>query len=300
MERRDFLKRLAAAGAAGLAAPACVTERSGAPSSSGGPRTSLMTPDGRLVQVHDETLMHCDAKPASAVRTGMANRRWVMVIDLARCDGCGKCTEACNEMHAIPPQSEWIRVFRMKDSREGVPYFFPKPCFHCDNPPCTRVCPVDATFKRQDGLVLIDADRCIGCRFCMAACPYSTRVFNWGPPDEPPGVTAATYSPECGFPRRVGTVEKCDFCPNMAERGLLPGCATACKMGAIWFGDQLEDAVSNGKGETARLSTLLRDGGYRYLEELGTEPRVYYLPPKDRLYPAPGEEPAGDEEGGRG
>ena len=100
--------------------------------------------------------------------------------------------------------------------------FFPQPCYHCDNPPCTKVCPVDATFKRQDGIVLIDNDRCIGCRFCMAACPYGARSFNWGHPQDPPEAKNQPYSPEQGFPRRVGTVEKCDFCPDMAEQGKLP------------------------------------------------------------------------------
>jgi molybdopterin-containing oxidoreductase family iron-sulfur binding subunit len=152
---------------------------------------------------------------------------------------------------------------------------------------------VDATFKRQDGIVLIDNERCIGCRFCMAACPYSARSFNWGHPSEPEAATARHYSPEWGYPRRVGTVEKCDFCPEMAARGMLPACAQGCPMGAIYYGDQNEDAVTSSKGETERFSKLLRDrAGYRELEDLGTEPRVYYLPPKQRMYPAPGEEGA--------
>lgn len=213
-----------------------------------------------------------------------------MVIDLARCDGCGKCVTACADMHFLPPDREWLRLFKMRDSADAAPYWFPRPCFHCDDPPCTRVCPVGATFKRQDGIVLVDNERCIGCRFCMAACPYSVRTFNWGKPESPPQAIARGYSPEWGYPRRVGTTEKCDFCPDMARQGQLPHCAAACPMGAIWFGDQNEDAVTNGEEETVRFSQLLRDkGGYRYLEELGTQPRVHYLPPTNREYPAPGE-----------
>jgi molybdopterin-containing oxidoreductase family iron-sulfur binding subunit len=251
------------------------------------PATLALTPDGHLVAVHQ---VGPASTPPQAIdaRRGIAGRKWVMVFDLAACDGCGDCTEECGKMHFIPPDREWIRVYKMQDSPETTPYWFPKPCFHCDNPPCTKVCPVGATFKREDGLVLIDNNRCIGCRFCMAACPYSTRVFNWGRPTDPAEATAQDYSPEHGYPRRVGTVEKCDFCPDMAREGKLPHCAGRCKMGAIYFGDENEDAVTNGKGATVRLSSLLRDrAAYRYFEELGTHPRVYYLPPTNRRYEAP-------------
>jgi len=147
---------------------------------------------------------------------------------------------------------------------------------------------VDATYKRSDGLVLVDNQRCIGCRFCIAACPYSVRVFNWAPPNDPPEAQQQPYSPERGVPRRIGTVEKCDFCADMAREGKLPGCASACPMGVIYFGDQNEDAVTNGLGETARLSKLLTDNAaYRQMEELGTQPRCYYLPPKNRMFPVP-------------
>ena len=225
----------------------------------------------------------------AAARTGIPGRRWIMVIDLAKCDGCGACTMACSKMHFVPPDRQWIKVLRMQESEQTAPYFFPQPCYQCDNPPCTKVCPVDATFKRQDGIVLIDNERCIGCRFCMAACPYGARSFNWGHPKDPPEAAAEPYSPEHGFPRRVGTVEKCDFCPDMAAQGKLPACTAACPMGAIYYGDENEDAVTNAQGETQRLSKLLLDrSGYRHLEELGTKPRVYYLPPKNRAFPAPG------------
>ena len=119
------------------------------------------------------------AEQEASARVGMPGRKWVMVIDLAKCDGCGHCTQACSKMHFVPPDRQWIKVLKMQEAEATAPYFFPQPCYHCDNPPCTKVCPVDATFKRQDGVVLIDNDRCIGCRFCMAACPYGARSFNW-------------------------------------------------------------------------------------------------------------------------
>ena len=171
----------------------------------------------------------------------------------------------------------------MQDNKDSAPYWMPKKCFHCDNPPCVKVCPVAATYKRSDGLVLIDNERCIGCRFCMAACPYSARVFNWGEPKAQE--TSHSYSPETSLPSQVGTVEKCDFCPDMLRQNKVPHCITACPNGALYFGDKNADSVTNGS-ETVRFSTLLKDkAGYRYHEELGTEPNVYYLPPANRLFP---------------
>lgn len=256
-----------------------------------------MTPDGKLIDTATGRL-HSMPLPVldSRVRKGVPGKKFVMVIDLARCDGCGACSRACSKMHFIPPDRQYIPVLRMQDSAYTAPYFFPKPCYQCDNPPCTKVCPTDATFKREDGVVLIDNDRCIGCRFCMAACPYGARSFNWEKPNEPAEALAHPYSPETGFPRKVGTVEKCDFCPEMGREGQLPACASNCPMDAIWYGDQNEDSVTCRSGTTVRLSKLLADnGGYRHMEELGTEPRVYYLPPKNRMYPAPAalEEPHG-------
>jgi Fe-S-cluster-containing dehydrogenase component len=279
LRRREFLTKGALATGAVAVGAAGVKALEGG----GGEQVAAMTLDGRLVAVP------ADADGVGpvprAVREGVAGRRWVMVIDLATCDGCDDCVTVCRENHAIPVDRDWIRIYKMQDSPETAPYWFPKPCFHCDNAPCTKVCPVGATFKRTDGLVLIDNERCIGCRFCMAACPYSSRVFNWHRPGKAENEEVAAHQ---GVPRRVGTVEKCDFCADSIAHGELVHCATTCTMGAIYFGDANEDAVTNGKGETVRLSQLLHDrSGYRFLEDLGTEPRVFYLPPAARRYPAP-------------
>jgi molybdopterin-containing oxidoreductase family iron-sulfur binding subunit len=156
---------------------------------------------------------------------------------------------------------------------------------HCDEPPCVKVCPVDATFKREDGIVSIDSNRCIGCRFCMAACPYSTRVFNWEDPGLPKQIAAQPYSCETSVPQKMGTVGKCDFCPDMVRKGELPHCVSACPNGVFFFGDMNEDSVTNG-AETFRFSELVKDkAGYRLMEDLGTKPRVYYLPPVNRNFP---------------
>jgi len=290
MGRREFLRSglvTAGAAAAGLAVKDGLAADAGEAKNA----TVALTPDGQLVAVQRATA-HVPAAPPSAaeVRRGIPGRKWVMVIDLARCDGCGDCVDECRKAHFIPSDREWIRLYKKQDSPETAPYWFPKPCFHCDNPPCTKVCPVGATFKREDGIVLIDNDRCIGCRFCMAACPFSARVFNWGRPSDPAARRPGASEPESGLPRRVGTVEKCDFCPDNLRQGKLPHCVMACDMAGMYFGDENEDAVTNSAGETVRLAQLLRDrAGYRHLDDLGTSPRVFYLPPANRRFPAPGE-----------
>lgn len=249
-------------------------------------KVKVMTTDGNLVEVdasHLKPSKPCCASPSES-REGIPGKKFVMVIDLSRCKDALKCQKACQKHHLLPEQDKWLKVFKMQESEETAPYWMPKPCLHCDKPPCVKVCPVDATFKRSDGLVLIDNERCIGCRFCMAACPYSTRVFNW---EEPriPASAGTEYSPETSVPRKKGTVEKCDFCPDMLRQGKLPHCVSACPNGVYYFGDRNEDTVTNGD-ETVSLTNLLRDkAGYRYFESLGTEPSVYYLPPVNRIFP---------------
>lgn len=238
---------------------------------------------GELVGMGGEPMTNI---PAVAPAPG--KHRWVMVIDLAKCDGCKGCTEACTAMHFVPPGQEWIKVFQNRDNAVAGSYWFPRPCMQCDNTPCAKVCPVGATFKREDGIVLVDQERCIGCRYCIAACPYGSRYFNWSEPPHTEQETAQAYSVEWNFPHRRGVVEKCIFCPELAREGKLPACAQACKMNAIYFGDQVEDVVTNHAGETVSFTQLIREkGGFRFMEELGTEPRVWYLPPRDRVYPAP-------------
>ncbi|HXF82611.1 MAG TPA: 4Fe-4S dicluster domain-containing protein, partial [bacterium] len=240
---------------------------------------------------NDPTIAYA-AAPPPAPAAGAATRRWVMVIDLAKCDGCRECTRACQGMHFIPAGQEWMRVYELRDTEDGAPYWFPRPCMQCDNAPCVKVCPVSAAWKREDGIVMQDTSRCIGCRFCIAACPYGARSFNWVQPEESEAQRNLPYSDEWNQRHRKGTTEKCIFCPGLIKEGKLPACAAACPMGAIYFGDQVEDAVTNSQGETVRFTELIRqNAGYRFLEELGTEPRVYYLPPRKRLYPAPPEEP---------
>ena len=261
-------------------------------SSSSNDKMELMTTDGTLIQVDSSEVMEVEHDTNHDkkynIREGMPNRKFVMVIDLAKCKNALKCQSACNKHHYITGDNAWMKVYKMQESKDSAPYWMPTTCMHCDKPACVTVCPVDATFKRKDGLVLIDNERCIGCRFCMAACPYSTRVFNWGEPGQEitlnMDMTDHTPSPEHGgMPSLKGTVDKCDFCPHQVQNNELPHCVTACPNGVFYFGDKYEDTVTNGD-ESVRLSQLLEDkAGYRLMESLGTEPSVYYLPPTNRL-----------------
>ena len=287
-DRRNFLKFGLLAGGATIAGLGLEKNLLGETAPESGEKVKVLTADGKVMEVDSSHLSHHhhhhSAIPDIEARKGIPNKRFVMVIDLSRCKHALKCQKACNKHHYLDDHEKYLKVFKMQNNDLASPYWMPKPCLHCDNPPCTKVCPVDATFKRDDGIVLIDNERCIGCRFCMAACPYSTRVFNWTEPQQPEEIKNMPYDMEAGLPRKKGTVEKCDFCPDMLREGKLPHCVTACPNGVFFFGDENEDAVTNGS-ETFVLSQLLKDkGGYRYMEELGTKPRVYYLPPVDRLF----------------
>lgn len=246
----------------------------------------LMSTDGNIIQVPASEVQEVATKPENYnSREGFPNKKFVMVVDLAKCKNALKCQQACNKGHYITGENAWLKVYKMQESEKTAPYFQPTQCQHCDKPPCVKVCPVDATFKRKDGIVLIDNERCIGCRFCMAACPYSIRVFNWNEPNQPEIVHEEEYTPDyCGKPSVKGTVDKCDFCPHETIKGELPFCVKACPNDVFAFGDAYEDAVTNGSGQTFKLSTLLKEkAGYRLMESLGTEPSVFYLPPTDRL-----------------
>lgn len=249
-----------------------------------GKTVKALTQDGRLIEVDNEDAHCCEPVSREEARHGIPNRKFVMVIDLSRCRNARKCVENCQEAHHLLPGQEFIRVYLMQRSEKSAPYWFPKPCFHCNNPLCASVCPVGATYKRSDGIVLVDNERCIGCKFCMTGCPYNARIFIWEK-KETESEKNLKYSPETSTPVREGTVAKCDFCPDMIRQRKLPHCVSACPMGVIYFGDINEDSVTNGE-ETVSFSELIKNNdGFRYLEVLGTDPSVYYLPANDRLFP---------------
>ena len=225
------------------------------------------------------------AEEAAAVPREAARKiRWAMVVDPRKClehENCTACIEACDHAHNIPvftnPKHEvkWIWKTRFADAfpDQDASYVDPtltdKPvltlCNHCDNPPCVRVCPTQATWKRRDGIVAMDWHRCIGCRYCMAACPYGSRSFNW----EDPRPHIAKENPD--FPTRTkGVVEKCTFCDERIDLGQAPACVTACKEKALVFGD-LDDPASEVRQLLRTRFALRRHAG------LGTQPEVFYL-----------------------
>lgn len=288
--RRDFLKLGLLAGTATLTGLGIKKSLFANPAEDTGTMVKVVTADGEVKEVDSSMVAHPSEEKLAQfnVREAVPGKKFIMVIDLARCANARKCVEGCQSMHGMLAPVEYIKVKRMQDSELGAPYWFPQTCYQCDNPPCTKVCPVDATFKREDGIVGVDSDRCIGCKFCMAACPYSARSFNFGRPQQREYTEKHAHDPDkCCVTKSgtEGTVSKCDFCPESARKGVLPSCVSECPNGTIFFGDELEDAVTNGE-ETFRLSELLRKrAGYRQFEELGTKPRVYYLPPVERNFP---------------
>jgi len=296
--RRNFLRKVGAGlGAVSLGGiPAAIVLGKKESGSAG--MVKLLSPDGTLVEVEKEYI-----RPAKAAvehlkaeaKKGLQNRKFAMVVDLAKCANARKCVDACQEGHMLPKDHEWMKIYLLQDDKNTSRYWFPRPCFHCDKPMCVSVCPVGATYKRDDGIVLIDNERCIGCKFCMTGCPYSARVFNWKDP-EVKVPDDHVYDPETNIPPVEGTVGKCVFCADNLRKGLLPRCVTACPMGVLYFGDILEDTVTNGT-ETVRFSKLMDDrAGYRFREELGTLPSVFYLPPTQRMFPVESGLEEADEE----
>ncbi|WP_457756181.1 sulfate reduction electron transfer complex DsrMKJOP subunit DsrO [Thermodesulfatator indicus] len=210
--------------------------------------------------------------------------RWAMVIDTRICTEhpeCRDCIEACHSWHNVPKfpdkkhEIKWIwdthfhNAFPYQYNEYDADYIKEKRiivlCNHCESPPCVRVCPTQATFKREDGIVMMDMHRCIGCRFCMGACPFGARNFNWFDPR--PYIKKPNYA----YPTRMrGVVEKCIFCFDQLHEGKLPICVRACKYGAITFGD-LADPNS-------KVNELLRKHHtMRRKVNLGTGPCVFYI-----------------------
>ncbi len=197
-----------------------------------------------------------------------------MTIDLKRCMGCHTCALGCKMQNNVPMGMLWNRILtdggeEVDTSRGEFPNlhksWMPLACLHCENAPCVKVCPVGATYKDQDGRVLIDYERCIGCRYCMAACPYNVRVFNWQKGVREPG---HSYGDVAVRPK--GVMEKCTLCVERTSKNQEPRCVEVCPAKARKFGD-LDDPNS----EVAKA--IRERGGQQLLAEKGTKPQVYYL-----------------------
>ncbi len=257
LDRRDFL----AIGA---------TIAAGTMVSSVGPALS------HLGETHDGESAEGSVGKFDKAPIASASNRWGMVIDVDKCDsGCTACIDACHKENNVPefPEPEldiqWIRkiTFKQKGVEDAQERTLPAMCFHCEHPPCAHVCPVAATFKRDDGIVLVDKHRCIGCRYCMVACPYKARSFV-------SRHVGHTEGENKDVPVRMhGVVEKCTFCVHRIDSGLEPACVEACRKdghGAMTFGDfkdrnsEITQAVRSSKAKQIRA-------------DLGCNPGVFYM-----------------------
>jgi len=186
-----------------------------------------------------------------------AEQRWGMLIDTNQCgDGCDDCVTACNAENGLdgktgPQDSQWIRKLNIKDLRNGRVHELPMLCQHCEHPPCVDVCPTGASMKRADGIVLVDRHTCIGCRYCMMACPYKARSFVHAP--------LTDQNPE--VPRGKGCVESCTFCVQRVDRDEQPACVEACNAKghqAMLFGDLMDPESALSKALKSQASTEVR------------------------------------------
>ncbi|MBP7690603.1 MAG: 4Fe-4S dicluster domain-containing protein [Anaerolineales bacterium] len=240
-----------------------------------------------------DVLIRMQGDVRRALQKTPAERHWVMAIDLRKCVGCHACTIACVAENKLPPGV----VYRPVLEEEIGTYptvtrrFMPRPCMQCDNPPCTPVCPVTATYKNEEGITVVDYDQCIGCRACLTACPYGARTSDFGYTyTEATPVAAglivgretaddyeraANYEYGRAWDRNehgspMGNARKCHFCLHRVKNGMLPECVTTCIGRATLFGDANDP-------DSVVAQFIHQPNVIRLKEELGTEPRVYYI-----------------------
>lgn len=282
--RRSFLGKLGTASLAGVLLSPAVSKAT----SSNEEAVEIKNFTGSIESLLGSDYTNIKLKMQDDVRKAMKKpakeRKWAMAIDLRKCIGCNACTVACISENALPPGIVYRPV--IKDEIGTFPNVSkrntPKPCMQCDNPPCTKVCPVNATFKQEDGIVVMDYDVCIGCRYCMTACPYEHRMFDFGEhySDGLPTVAAYDKRPSFEYNKEwkrdkkhaspIGNVRKCTFCYHRLEEGMLPQCLTTCIGGANYFGDLNDpDSVIAKVVNKLNVSVLK--------EEMGTKPKVFYI-----------------------
>jgi Fe-S-cluster-containing dehydrogenase component len=280
VSRREFAS-CAAAAAAGFLLTAC------------GPRRLHEIPKERLKAEVEKMSREYTEKYGKTVtvsdRGPIPGTLFAYALDISRCIGCRRCVYACVEENnqSRDPQVHWIRVLSMNkdkgvDFQDADPYYQPKEvpqeghfyvptaCQQCRNAPCTKVCPTGATWTEPDGIVVIDYDWCIGCRYCMAACPYGARHFNWGEPSLPKEQVNGNMHVLGNRPRPKGVVEKCTFCIQRTRAGRYPACVEVCPVGARKFGNLLDpDSEIRYIIENKRVLLLK--------PELNTMPKFFYF-----------------------
>ena len=228
----------------------------------------MLAPGVRLIEVA-QAAPNPAATPAGATAGASPKVRWGMLVDTSKCTpGCNACVTACQTENGLPTKpgptdAQWIRKIEIKEIKTGKSHSLPVMCQHCAEPPCVDVCPTGASFKRADGIVLVDKHICIGCRYCVMACPYKARSFVHEPQTQ--------QKPD--VPRGMGTVEGCTLCVHKVDKGESPACVQACAAagyGAIAFGD-LNDPNSEISKRVAQYSTR------QLREDLRLDPGVRYM-----------------------
>ncbi|SMB99319.1 prokaryotic molybdopterin-containing oxidoreductase family, iron-sulfur binding subunit [Thermanaeromonas toyohensis ToBE] len=277
MDRREFMRQ-ASIGLAVGAMSLGVIQHSLRPAEAG-----TLVKKWPLKSEWGNSILRMQEELRRALKKPLEQRRWGMVIDLGRCVGCSACTVACKAENHLPPGVVYRPV--LEEEMGSYPNverkFLPRPCMQCEKPPCVKVCPVGATYKRPDGIVVIDYEKCIGCRYCLTACPYGARTFDFGffytkdtPRLEPyelePSPEYGKQWVRKGHRSPIGNARKCTFCLHRLNKGMLPTCVTTCLGGATFFGD-LDDK------ESMVVEVMSRGNLWRLKDELGTGPQVYYL-----------------------
>jgi len=278
--RRQFTT-CAAAAAAGFVMTACGPKRLHEV-----PKSRLLAAVKDLERGYKERL---GAEIKVAATPAIPGVEFAYALDISRCIGCRRCVYACAEENNLSrkPQLHWIRVLSMEKERgvdlshadayyspaevpEEGHFYVPVACQQCKNPPCTKVCPTGATWTEPDGITVIDYEWCIGCRYCMAACPYGARHFNWTEPSIPKTELNTNTHYLGNRPRPKGVVEKCTFCIQRTRQGRYPACVEVCPVGARKFGNLLDkDSEIRYIIEHKRVMVLK--------EDLNTVPRLFYF-----------------------
>jgi Fe-S-cluster-containing dehydrogenase component len=287
MNRRDFLTAVGIAAAGFLAG--CTAEKREAFLRKRFTELSPREVELRMAHLREECRHKFGKDVGMSATPALAGVSFGYALDLSRCIGCRRCVYACvkENNQSRNPQIQWIRVLEMEkekgiDFAEASPYYdpeqvpdpehfyLPTACQQCRRAPCTQVCPVGATWQEPDGIVVIDYDWCIGCRYCMAACPYGARHFNWGSPELPAEALNPNMHVFGNRPRSQGVVEKCTFCIQRVREGRYPACVEICPVGARKFGNLLDPE--------SEMSRILREKRVFVLKaELATHPKFYYF-----------------------